>query len=514
MPHGFGRLVRLLSFFDVLHNTAYENLAKFALLFKLWLLYNVITNILLSVQKCLTKLQKEVSTVNRRQKKLATVISSAAVIAGLMGIIASAFLYDNGKNVPPQSSATPTDTSNTENKIGDIEENIEIYLWHDTPELSDDVFITLDELSQSKDTYINKIKNGKYDNLTFPEQFDFDVPEEIGRYQIRTISDYYIDDLNTLDKAVRFLAGDSYDENCIADNYTKLSRLTHEPEFVYTPITYEVRLPSYEESTEQYYVSSDGEVGIYRNEERSASLIKIDPEADPDKAVNSRHSYYLQSSFSDDVYTLDDGNVSITEYQKTVQDIIDGAGDILKFNMPYKQLAIVSEEFENGTTLNSIICPVYKSVPVLWMSGDSEDNECNLVSNRTDDGFAYSVNGKAIDQFYLGWQFKDYKTLEEYDKIIAPDAAAQLLSQKLAPYFDGKILGVGLAYYDVCAGGVPAAEMGDTVYPYMENIINNGVHELTPFWAFYMDFAPGKVGLVNCKTGEVSFLREDIHDQG
>lgn len=452
--------------------------------------------------------------MNRRQKKLATVISSAAVIAGIMGVIASAFLYDNGKTIPLQSVTTPTDTSNTEKQAGVIKENIDIYRWHDIPELSDDVFITLDELAQSKETYINDIKNGKYDNLTFPEQFDFDVPEKIGRYQVRTISDYYINDLTTLDKAVRFLAGDSYDENCIDDNYTKLSRLTHDPEFVYTPITYEVRIPSYEETTEQYYAGNTGEVSIYRNTERSASLIKADPEEDPDKVIDTRHSYFLQSSFNDDVYKLDDGDISVTEYQKTVQDVLDGVDDILKFNVPFKQLAIVSEEFENGTTLDSIICPVYKSVPVLWINGDINDNECNLISNVTDGDHAYSVNGKTIDHFYIDCQFKDYKTLEEYDKIIAPDTAAQLLSQKLAPYFDGNILGVGLTYYAVGAGGVPAIEMGDKVYAYMEDIIGTYVRELTPFWAFYMDFAPGEVGLVNCKTGEVSFLREDIHDQG
>ena len=165
------------------------------------------------MQKCLTNFQKEAGKANRKQKKIAAIASSVAVIAGMTGIIAVAFLHDDGKVSSTTSAVTaPSDNSSESGDSEGIKENIEIHLSHDYPELSDDIFVTLDELAQNKETYINNILNGTYDNLKFPEQIDFDVPEEIGRYQIKCLADYYIDDIPHLDKAIRYLMGDAYDE--------------------------------------------------------------------------------------------------------------------------------------------------------------------------------------------------------------------------------------------------------------------------------------------------------------
>ena len=129
------------------------------------------------------------------------------------------------------------------------------------------------------------------------------------------------------------------------------------------------------------------------------------------------------------------------------------------------------------------------------------------------------IHLKIIEDFYIHSQFKDYKTIEEYDKIIAPDKAAKLLSESLAPNLqDNEIIGMGLSYYPYFVGSTqtePLKEDANTkeetelthreIAPWMQPV-SYDVFELTPFWTFYFDLDPSVIGLVDCKTGEVAYI--------
>lgn len=203
--------------------------------------------------------------------------------------------------------------------------------------------------------------------------------------------------------------------------------------------------------------------------------------------------------------------MSISQFAKTVDDSLDNMLSLLGYKGNVGQLAIIAEKDQSGTVmLTSKFANLYKSLPICSSlpSSGSANSECIL--NVSDHGivptqYALTTNGQTIQYIYIHSQFTDYKTIEEYDKIVAPDKAAKLLSEHLAPNLqDNEIVGMGLSYYPYYVGDIqaePRIEGADSE--------KTQVYELTPFRTFYFDLDPSVIGLVDCKTGEVAYIHND-----
>lgn len=451
-----------------------------------------------------------------KKKNTFHIAACAAVIVGIVAMWV-VVLKGNGSGedssglIVVDDSGSSVTNSQTELVIpgdGTILENVDIYKSHDYPELSDEDFITLEELAENKDKYIDNIMSGSYDNFKFSVRPGFDVPEEIGKYQIICVNKY---DENA-EEILKYLAGDKYDEKKVTD-YRTLD----------DPVFYPFSIQYIEDDNWEDLVGANATLGnigqITYYESRDLLNTLFGAEVDNENIK----SYILQSEYVDDTYTLKSNDVSVSQYVKLVQDYLDELFTIANCSSEFKQSAIVAEYDSDGNIVyRSVINTLYKAIPicVFYPATSSSQEEFNInVSERPLSAqCASSTSGKTIDYLYLHAQFEDYKTIEEYDKIIAPDKAAKLLSKYLAPDLDGSIIGVELTYYPYYVGNTQSAPLTEGYYSKMETEYTHkeiapyasptsyDVFELTPFWTFYFDLDPSVIGLVNCRTGEVSYL--------
>lgn len=452
-----------------------------------------------------------------KKKNILPIASVAAVVVGLVAMWVI-ILKGNGSDeegsgliIVDESGSSVTNSQNefVVPEDGTILENVDIYKSHDYPELSDGDFITLEELAENKDKYIQSMISGSYDNFRFVTTPDFDVPEEIGRYQIATIYDYR----ENAEEAIKYMVGEEYDESRVIDMLA---------ERFYALSPYAVTFPR-DMTVETDEGFGQDYNGIYASVGYNGFIAYgAGTENSSDTSFYYIHdiisSYYVaDGEYADDTYTVGGKEISISQYIDMVDKYIDGLNEAMPLSTQLRQLTVTASYDNDGNVvLTSQIAPMYKSVP-LWYyfaRDNKADDEFNLIrSICVYQAEAGTANGESVEYFAFQEQYRDYKTLEEYDKIIAPDKAAQLLSAKLAPDLDADIVGMGLTYYSAPVGSNRAKELPtDGHYCMLKDECDNDhylteeVLELTPFWAFYFRFDPDIIGLVNCKTGEVSYL--------
>lgn len=448
------------------------------------------------------------------KKNIVPAAACAAVVAGLIAMWALVLSGNKSGGeegsglviIDESGTSTPQTTNDTVMpEHGTILENVDIYKYHDYPTLSDGDFITLAELAENKDKYIESIVGGSYDNFRFAVTPDFDVPEEIGRYQIATLTDYR----ENAEEALKYMIGDSYDESYFNDMFADRN-------YGYYPLG--VYYGEFGEGYEETMATVSYE-GIINYASDWATARKFDSTY----GKNITGEYYVAGGkYEDDKYTVGGKAISISQFVDNAQKYLDGLNEIIPLATQYKPIAVfVAPDSEGNNLLRAELAPMYKSVPLLcFYPGDNRaEDEYNLMNGIEWHGDIItsdmsSTDGEAIENFYISNQYRDYKTLEEYDKIIAPDKAAKLLSEYLAPDLNAEIIGMGLSYYNMWVGSQDTEELpieGHTCFTgYQEctgeHYKKESVYELTPFWTFYFDLNPSVIGLVNCKTGEATYL--------
>ncbi len=414
------------------------------------------------------------------------------------------------------TSCSLSDSSNNTSNVAKVS-GYDIYKGeHEYPQLSNECFVTLSELAENKDKYIENIKNSNYDNILFEIEPDFDIPDEIGKYQIMCINNYH----DHAEETIEFMVGSSYDANCLTDYYSMDDPPMYPHALEYSYGTFETGMVA--------SVNNTGTICYYENRMYWKGLMSSYMD---DKTIKE---YVLKSDYEDDSYTFDNCDVSISQFADNTQNYLEELFRIAHCENQFMQIAVLADYDDRGNIVyHSVVCNAYKSLPIfkLYEKSGAAIEEFNLqrgIDNWSapmdTTSFASSVDGITIQALALRNQFADYKTVEKYEKIISPDIAARLLSEKLAPDLEDSVIGVGLTYYPYYIGSSQTGPLTENYHSANETqmthremapwamTVSYDLYELTPFWVFYFDFAPGTAGLVNCVTGEVSYLHNHIND--
>ena len=451
--------------------------------------------------------------MKRTKKKALTITVCAAAAAGI-AIMWAAVLKsgDNGGALPDSSSAIVSESSSADSGTADgvditLKENVDIYQSHNYPELTDEDMITLAQLAENKEAYEDNIMSEDYGNIVFTARPDIFVPDEIGKYQIECVNEY----LENAEDVIKFLVGETFDARYITDE-RKLDDPIHYPYCM----NYDNLQRDEDGSATAGTFASVGNIG-------NVSYVEDWENRGLDDIIMQK-AYFLKSDYEDKTYSLNENDISISQYASQVDNYLGNVLSMVGHEGSIGQFAIVAQKDIHGNMLlRSELANIYKSLPicVYYPTSGAAESECILKkSDETlSSQYAATTNGKIIEDLYIHSQFKDYKTIEEYDKIIAPDKAAKLLSESLAPNLqDNEIIGMGLSYYPYFVGSTqtePLKEDANTkeetelthreIAPWMQPV-SYDVFELTPFWTFYFDLDPSIIGLVDCKTGEVAYI--------
>ena len=454
--------------------------------------------------------------MKRTKKKALTITVCAAVVAGI-AIMWAVVLKSGGSTTPDSSSVSIEENSSadsvTDNGVdATLKENVDIYQSHNYPELTDEDMITLAQLAENKEAYEDNIMSEDYGNIVFTARPDIFVPDEIGKYQIECVNEY----LENAEDVIKFLVGETFDARYITDE-RKLDDPIHYPYCM----NYDNLQRDEDGSATAGTFASVGNIG---NVTYFAECENTDIYIDGLSDAATEKTYFLQSDYEDETYSFGKNDMNISQYASLVDNCLDNVLSMVGHEGSIGQFAIVAQKDIHGNMLlRSELANIYKSLPicVYYPTSGAAESECILKkSDETlSSQYAATTNGKIIEDLYIHSQFKDYKTIEEYDKIIAPDKAAKLLSESLAPNLqDNEIIGMGLSYYPYFVGSTqtePLKEDANTkeetelthreIAPWMQPV-SYDVFELTPFWTFYFDLDPSIIGLVDCKTGEVAYI--------
>ena len=436
--------------------------------------------------------------MKRTKKKALTITVCATAVAGIAIMWAVVLKSGGNGGIPPKSSSAIVSESSSADSGVDttLKENIDIYKSHSYPELADEDMITLAQLAERKDEYADKIMSEDYGNIVFTARPDIFVPDEIGKYQIQCMDEY----LEGAEEVIKFLVGDEFDESNITDE-RKLDEPIHYP----ISINYQDG-----EQDEDGVLTS----GVFASVGNNGAITYINDQKNIDlyayglSDVTEEKTYFLQTDYTDEAYSFGENDMSISQYAKMIDDTLDTILSLIGYKGNAGQLAIVAEKGKSGNVmLKSELANIYKSLPICayYPMSSTAESECILkVSHYGLVPYLYALttNGQTVQYLYINSQFKDYETVEKYDKIVAPDKAAKLLSEALAPNIkDNEIIGMGLSYYPYYIGKYSTAAPQDGTEPEIAT-----VYELTPFWTFYFDLDPSIIGLVDCKTGEVAYI--------
>lgn len=340
--------------------------------------------------------------------------------------------------------------------------------------------MTLADLKRSKQQEIEKVMNFTSDNLIFDTGFDFDVPDEIGKYQVIRIKNFHQQAELIFEK---YVPADIYDD----------SKVTLDER--YTPYG-----PDFKDEETGMCVST-GNTGFFVFIENTFELIRrIRYE---EEGIMTQKIYYLNSDYTNDSYTLQGGNTSISEAVASAAGFASDFTQTFHYPQDLKpEVAAVYEDESGNDAIGVFFSGLYKGLPIYTMFDryiDLTQSDLGLdmfIMPSTD---SYLAEKDVVHTFTVQEAYEDYKTLEIYETIITPACAVHLLSEELSSYTEYNVIGMELVY---CPVEVP----NETFDP--DDMYSDYIIELSPYWAIYMDVTPGKeiYGLVDCVTGEVGFV--------
>lgn len=346
--------------------------------------------------------------------------------------------------------------------------------------------ISIDTLNDNKQEEIENVMKFRCDNLHFVNSFNFEVPDEIGKYQVISI-DNFQNKWDTLSS--KYIPADIYDENKVIND-----------EFHYPAG------PEFDDTDTGMYVSV-GNNGFFTYVEKTsepvnAALYGYD-------YFTSEKSYYLNSDYTDDVYVLKGEEVSISDSVLTALEFASEFTRLSDYPQELSPVAAVAYQDESENAVIDVhFNNMYKGLPICSMPSCYED--LNFDMYIFSPAVSYSDEKDCINTFTVQYAYEDYETVETYDSIITPGSAVRLLAEKLSEYAEYDVLGMELVYCPVLKESSDLNEdtSVDEISGTEEWISPNIILELSPYWAVYMDVTPAReiYGLVNCVTGDIEFV--------
>lgn len=412
-------------------------------------------------------------------KQIISFLSMALLLTMLTSCSGSQLPEQGGTNI--DDSTTDRNESYSDNTSAGSEEEGEVEK------------ISLTNLESNKQQEIEKVMNFSCKNLKFVSQFTFDVPDEIGKYQIMCI-DNFQDNWDKL--AEKYIPADMYDDSKVTEDDRWYP---YGPEFD-------------DEETGRHV--SVGCIGFFNYKEKIMSDILQDVVYGGDSIV-SQNTYYLNGDYTNDVYRLKEENVSISEAVAMATDFVSDFIQVSGFPQELKPMVAVAYEDENeNCVLHVRFCHLYNGLPICLMldaHSDLELSELDFDLLGYPSATYYSDEKNSVGDFSVQCAFEDYETIETYETVITPESAVRLLSEKLSGYGQYDVIGMELVYCPVYNGeSVDPNGMGKThreAAPWAM-ACSYDIVELSPCWAIYMDVTPDReiYGLVDCVTGEVGFV--------
>ena len=344
--------------------------------------------------------------------------------------------------------------------------------------------MSLSEISENKTRMIENILSEKFDNITFPDELDFYIPEEIGEYSIVCIDGFQnksellfneyvpkeilesceiIDDLNTYPYGP-YVKGDEKDFYC-GIGCTGFFALCY-MESVTLRIPYDVEA----EKTLYTALSAPGSCEGF---DVSPALLK--------ENADSFASDFARLAGSGMTYSSD----SISSYN------IDGCGKFYHVDLRscYKGLSI----FDILT---------------------SEDDSIRPVLTCGDGSVVLDPSGK-VQSLIIDNSFESYGEGKAADKIVSPQSAAAAISRKLSGNLDYDVLGMQLVYIPTYEKNIETVPDGEKTrrekFPWSwgSTPCSYDVFKLTPYWVFIFNITPDHeiIGFVNAIDGSTEFIK-------
>lgn len=382
----------------------------------------------------------------------------------LSACVLTIFLFCSCADVPENLSSK----SKTRLSDSSFDDNIEM--------------MSLSKIDENKTRMIENILSEKFDNITFPDELDFYIPEETGEYSIVCVDGFqnksellfneYVpkeilesceitDDLNTYPYGPYIMDGEK-DFYCgigctgfFSLNY--MNSVTN-------------RIPYDAEAVNVLYteLSAPGSCGGFNV---SPALLK--------ENADSFASDFIRLTDSEMTYSSD----IISSYN------IDGQGKFYYVNLRscYKGLSI----FDILTSEDAGIKPVFPcgGSAVLDPSGETRS-------------------------FTIQNSFESYGEGNVADKIVSPQSAAAAISRKLSGNLNYDVLGMQLAYIPTYEKNIETVSDGEKTQREKSPgfaICSYDVIKLTPYWVFIFDITPEHeiIGFVNAIDGSAEFINNN-----
>lgn len=335
-----------------------------------------------------------------------------------------------------------------------------------------DSFCDTVSIHKNTDNYTDSIINGNYDNFSVSDDFILSVPDcsELGIYEVTC--------LNNFEK----------------NSETLFSKY----------------IPNYDETN---VVSSaegnDFKQVIYDDENYFSLLTSLGGFVISDKDCLNRVLYgdlikFIRTDMTGksktQEYEIGGVKTTLQELVTTSKEFINDFVETTHYPNKITPFSISTQKLDDGTTAATMHCrSTYKGVPIFDFQ--SLHNEfTNKIAELTPIIFSF-INGNKIGQFAVIHTFCDYKTVKLTDRVIPPDKAVELASEKLSGYMKLELQYEELVFFPTCNENRLSDTNGNGTKP-------GDIIKLTPYWVLYfnINWWHETFAMVNAETGEIEFI--------
>lgn len=329
---------------------------------------------------------------------------------------------------------------------------------------------SLDDLTKNIDAEISEVLNSSYDNMIFPHSLKVNVPEKLGVYRVKYVSNF----LDKADDIFReFIPANIYDSANINDGGNTVPK---------GPI-YDDK-----ENKIQCSIGCNGFCSFINGDmiwARNGEVVE---------------KSYLAGCQSEDKFPIGDKEMTVAEMEETAKKEAERFIKASDCPMELLPVRVVVSNDEQGYFYTVNYAKRFKGVDFFPFNIRFPDKVNIPVDSLASLGGDFQSSGSDTN-FVIHYIYEEYEMANEYETIISFKNACAILNRKLAAYKKYDVLRVDFVYFP----NLVNYEEGMDYY-------SDAIEELTPYWAFYFNIDNGKeaVGLVNCNTGEAEFINNAI----
>jgi hypothetical protein len=337
-----------------------------------------------------------------------------------------------------------------------------------------------EEILANKDAILAEIKAADYDNLTFPDNLDFEIPTEISDNQMMC-TDYSEEECYALFE--KYVPDEILENNKITDDKS------------YYPYG-----PAITDDADDFYCAV-GNDGFFCLSEQWSAASQIP------YACTYLETYYVGNGDSGDWdYDLD--------YEETLSDAIDtlveNAGDAYSYQTERISLCETDDGSRYYYVQAALLNSGVQTLNLTSTAGFLVDSALDLVLDEKGNIISTSVQHR----------YEKYGDDTALSEIVSPQDAVRLLSEELSGYKQNEVQGMELVYVPQFSENVQEAASGEKTYREQmqedaastEGVYPYDVFTLHPYWLIVLDYTPGAetLGLVDCEIGSVTYINDSV----